>query len=98
MDDEHAQSGATSRRPAEPSPQWQQLGIRLSLPKGSPRPPLLSVQLCDDSLAAGDNGEPLATSDIRLEGSSGTMEATLPGRIGYKDVRLRFAYSTAEVA
>ena len=74
------------------------MGIKLSLPKGSPRPPLLSVQLCDDALAEDDNGEPLATSDVRLleQGSSvSTMELTLPGRIGYKDVRMRFSFSIA---
>ena len=71
--------------------------MRLALPKGSPRPPLLRVQLCDDELAADAAGEPLATMDVRLaEGSDGTMQLTLPGRIGFKDVAVRFSFRTVE--
>ena len=95
--EKHAQVGATSAQPNQPNPTWESLDMRLALPKGSPRPPLLRVQLCDDELAADAAGEPLATMDVRLaEGSDGTMQLTLPGRIGFKDVAVRFSFRTVE--
>ena len=54
----------------------------------------VKFELWDDDLADA-TGEPLATMDTRLDGEEGTMELMLPGRIGFKDVKVSFSYHTS---
>ena len=81
---------ATAFQPATANPVWEGFACVLRLPKGSPRPPLVCVQLCDEDAVDGSN--PLATADVRLTGESGKVDATLSGRVGMRDVRVALAF------
>lgn len=87
---------ATPAQPAAATVAWaEDIAAALTLPRGSPRPPLVCVELCDadaDDELHPDELHPLATADIRLTGSSGRMNATLSGRKGMRDVRVAFGF------
>ena len=87
---------------------WFERPLALKLPEGSPRPPLVRIELWDGGTpgAAGGSGarvKPLAKAEIRLTGRHGTHEARLD--YPYEDARrvkrvkqvgLSFAYHLEE--
>ena len=72
--------------------------LKLSLPRGAPRPPTVRVELWDDELPEADM--PLAWSEVRLSGSLGGPSAGGSKRTvlmathdGLRDVAVAFAYA-----
>ena len=88
---------ATPPQPNIAMPTWEGVTLPIRLPSGSPRPPLISVQLWDEQREA---QEALASADVRLDDAAQgeISEMTLTGRIGFKDVRVSFAWAVAEEA
>ena len=92
--------------PAEKMP-WADAELKLRLPYGSPRPPLLCAQLWDGASPA---KSPIAQAEVRLDGANGST--TSPVKLEYKGgtsrdkngkpkvqmrrLAIRFAFSTKD--
>ena len=90
---------ATPAQPNTEAPDWGELAITLELPRGSARPPLLTVRLWDDDVH--DDDDALAQQDVRLAlgegGAAAPQEVTLTGRKGVcKEVPMSFTATLVE--
>ena len=88
---EYARTPSSENKPAT---DWSD-ALTLQLPKGSPRPPLISVRLWDDDLHEAD--DPLATADFRLATAEeqGGDANKVSGRVSGELVGLRKVQNVA---
>ena len=88
-----------ARVPAQPGvkdAKWDGVTLSVALPKGSPRPPLLSIRMWDDDLHEQDKA--LAKAEVRLsEAREGLVAAKLQGlKKVVKDVKVTFRFQIVE--